>query len=104
MRSRREELINDFVGSQGQARRFADAMNIPSTRSQRVYDDLDYGVPMTRGRLQQIVYREAPRRPVMRRFVDNTGYLNNPREVIQIVERVRRPQRRIQVSNVLFFG
>jgi len=98
LRRHREELLDDFSGSQGQARRFADAMNIAPTRAQRVYDDLEYDAPLPRGRLQQLVYREAPRRrPVIRQVVGGRGFMNSPREVVQIVERVSRPQRRIHV-------
>lgn len=100
---RREQILDDFVGSDGQARRFASAMGIQQQRSQPVYEDLeDYGVPMPRGRLHQLNYRDnPPRRPVIRRVVeDRGGYIEQPRtQVIQVVERVRSaPQRRIQVS------
>lgn len=101
---RREDPLGDFgspIGTNPQSRRFANAMGIPPSRSQRTYDDLDYA-PVPRGRLQQIVYRDAPARArqVVRRVVGGGGrdYLDDSRgEVVEIVERVRRPQRRIQV-------
>lgn len=90
-------------GSSREANRFADAMGISSsTRARHAYDDLDYGVsaaPRSRG--QRVIYRNAAPRQVARRFVDRE-YYDSPREVVQIVERVRRPQRRVQVRFLLF--
>jgi hypothetical protein len=103
LRSRREELLDDFGGSDKQAIRFADAMGIAPSRTQRVYDDLEYA-PAPRRRLEQVVYRDSPpqRRQVMRRVVGD--YMDSPR-VVQVVERIRQPQRRIQVSFLPFiFG
>jgi len=105
---RRDDTLGDFgspVGTGPQARRFASAMGIPSSRSQHTYDDLDYE-PVPRGRLQQLVYRDAPPRAhqVVRRVVSGgrRDYLDDSRgEVVEIIERVRQPQRRVQVSIIL---
>jgi hypothetical protein len=95
--------LDAFVGGSGtgHARRFADAMGIQSNRSQRVYDDLDYGAaPRSR-----MVYREAPaprvRQQVVRRVGGGRNYFDDSREVVEVIQRVRRPQHRVQVSILL---
>lgn len=87
--------------SSGQARRFANAMGIPSsTRTQRVYDDLDY-LPPAPAR-SRVLYRDAP---IIQRVVGGRRPVyDSPREVVQIIERVRRPQPRVQVSILQIFG
>jgi len=95
---RHRDSMDNFGGSStGHARRFADAMGIPSsTRTQPVYDDLDYAPPAR----SRVIYRDAPRsrQQVVRRVVGGgRDYFDDTREVVEIVERVQRPQRRVQV-------
>lgn len=91
------------------ARRFADALGIPAaTRIAHQYDDVEYGIPQQRG--ARPIYRELPtariaplRQPALARrraYADEYDDLDVPggrQEVIEVVERVRRVPRRIQV-------